>query len=233
MSFHYRHRKVILGCILCLLIICGGGVYFYKKNFKDNKKSNTKNTSVVIKKSKNLSSLKKEEQEEYFKVDIKGEVNNPGIYSLKINSRVIDVINSAGGLSENADTTVLNLSKKIKDEMVIIVYSKEEVADFKKTKEIEKQVQDKCVKKDSDSLINDGCIDDKTTVSDTNSSKININTASIQELKNLPGIGEAKAKNIIDTRNKNGLFKSIDDIKNIEGIGESIYAQIKDFITVE
>ena len=76
-------------------------------------------------------------------VDIKGAVNNEGVYKLKEGSRVIDVINESGGLKENADTSIINLSKKIKDEMFIIIYTKEEVQKYKEqtisTKEINKK----------------------------------------------------------------------------------------------
>ncbi len=176
-------------------------------------------------------SLKKEETKEViseeYKIDIKGEVVNPGIYTLKSTSRIIDCIELAGGLTENANTTVLNLSKKITDEMVIIVYSNSEVEDFKKTKEIEKQVQESCVQKDENSLKNDACIEQS---SDSNN-LISINTATEEELSTLTGIGQSKAKQIIEYRNTNGPFKTIEDIKQVPGIGDSIYAQIKDSIT--
>ncbi len=176
-------------------------------------------------------SLKKEETKEViseeYKIDIKGEVVNPGIYTLKSTSRIIDCIELAGGLTENANTTVLNLSKKITDEMVIIVYSNSEVEDFKKTKEIEKQVQESCVQKDENSLKNDACIEQS---SDSNN-LISINTATEEELSTLSGIGQSKAKQIIEYRNTNGPFKTIEDIKQVPGIGDSIYAQIKDSIT--
>ena len=231
MSFHYRHRKLIILVIVFLLLT--GGMYFYIKNFtkKNERKEVPKKNSITIKKENNITS--KKDSSIYYKVDIKGQVNNPGIYSLKADSRVIDVINSSGGVTDNADLTVLNLSKKIKDEMVIIVYSKEEVADFKKTKEIEEQVQKKCIQKDSDSLINDGCITENNSDKANLTGKININTATLEELLKLPGVGETKAKNIINYRNKNGVFKEITDLKKVDGIGESIYAQIEAFITVE
>lgn len=169
-----------------------------------------------------------EEKVELLKVDIKGQIVNPGIYSVSSSARVIDVIEQAGGLTTNANTTVINLSKKVIDEMVIIIYSNDEVNDFKKTKELEQQVQTQCIQKDENSLVNDACI---TTNTET-SSKVSINNASIQELQNLPGIGEAKAKDIITYREQNGPFKSIEDIKNVSGIGESLFAKIKDYITL-
>ena len=171
--------------------------------------------------------LEKPTQELYI-VDIKGEINSPGIYSLAKEKRVIDVINLAGGLTENADTSVINLSKKIIDEMVIIIYSKEEVKNFEKTKEQEQEINKKCNQKEENALQNDACI---TTVQQ-NSTKISINTANLEELMKLPGIGESKAKDIINYREKNGAFQSIEELKKVPGIGESTFASLKEDITL-
>ena len=141
---------------------------------------------------------------------------------------MIDVIEKAGGLTEEADTSVINLSKKITDEMVIIVYSKSQVQEFEKTKETEKIVQQKCAENEIYSLKNDACI----SVSSEINGKININTASKEELMTLQGIGESKAKEIIKYRETNGNFNSIDEIKNINGIGDNLFASIKENITV-
>ncbi len=194
-------------------------------NIRPKEKTKIKEEKIALKKEKKET---KEESIEEYKVDIKGEVINPGIYTLKKYSRIIDCIELAGGLTENANTTVLNLSKKITDEMVIIVYSNAEVADFKKTKELEKQVQDSCIQKNEDSLKNDACIDDDPS----NASLISINTATEDELSSLSGIGPSKAKQIIEYRTTNGPFKTIEDIKQVPGIGDSIFAQIKDYITI-
>lgn len=225
-TFKYRYRKQIL--IVSLIIILIGGVTGLSiyKYLKSNKKE-PKEEIVITK--KNSLEKKKVEQIEKYKVDIKGEVINPGIYSLEKDKRVIDVIALAGGLTENADTSVINLSKKINDEMVIIVYSNEQVTDFKKTKEIEKQVQEKCIQPDENSLQNDSCIKKENT---TQTGLININNASIEELMTLPGIGESKAKDIIKYREANNGFKSIDELTNISGIGESILVKIKENITI-
>lgn len=191
--------------------------------------SKVKKEPTIVKES---SSIKKssspEETTVEYKIDIKGEVINPGIYTMKSSSRIIDCIEKAGGLTENANTTVINLSKKITDEMVIIIYSNAEVANFKETKKQEEQVQEKCRQKDETSLKNDACI---TTENKNNTSLISINNATIGELSKLSGIGEAKAKQIIEYRTQNGPFKTIEDIKQVPGIGESIFAQIKDYIT--
>ena len=220
-TFKYRYRKqIILGVII--FIIIGGVVGFCIYKFKDNFKS--KKEDIVVEKKL---VKRKEEVIEKIQVDIKGQINYPGIYKVDSDLRVMDVIKLAGDLTENADTSVINLSKKVTDEMVIIIYSKEEVADFKKTKEIEKQVEERCLQKDENSLVNGACIS-----STTSNGKININTASVDELKNLTGIGEKKAKDIISYREKNDNFNSIEDIMKVSGIGESAFAQIKEDITV-
>ena len=210
-----------------ILLISSLTIFLFRKDiFKSKKKEIKKDSEIVIKKKEKTST-----SEILFKVDIKGQVNNPGIYSLKEGSRVIDVIEASGGLTENANTTVINLSKKIEDEMVIIIYSNEEVNNFSKTKEIEKQVIENCIKKDETSLQNDACINISNEESNTNNKTININSATQEELMTLPGIGESKAKDIITYRSEKP-FKSIEDIKNVPGIGESLFAKIKENITI-
>lgn len=221
-TFHYRYRKQIIIASVLLLII-GITIYFFL-TIKPTKTSK-KETEPIF----NIKEEKKPSQESTIKyqVDIKGEVINPAIYTMDSSSRVIDVIKAAGGLTENANTSVINLSKKITDEMVIIIYSNNEVEDFKKTKELEKQVQESCIQKDENSLKNDACVGEASS----NTGLISINTATEEELSSLSGIGPSKAKQIIEYRNSSGPFKTIEDIKQVPGIGESIYDQIKDYIT--
>ena len=220
-TFKYRYRKqIIIGIII--FIIIGGTVGFLIYKFKD--KFKNKDDDIVVEKS---ITKKKTISTDKYQVDIKGEINYPGTYKVDSDLRVIDVIKLAGNLTENADTSVINLSKRISDEMVIIIYSKSQVEEFKKTKEIEKQVEEKCVQPSEDSLKNDACIN-----SSSGNGKININNASVDELKNLTGIGEKKAKDIISYRDKNGSFNTIEDIMKVNGIGESAFAQIKENITV-
>lgn len=220
-TFRYRHRKeILIGIILFILlsIIIGSIVYININNKEEE--------PIVIEKKKET---KKQTNKEVYKVDIKGQVINPGIYSLNSNSRVIDVIEKAGGLTENADTSVINLSKKINDEMVIIIYSYDEVKEFGKTKEKEKQVLTECKNNEIYSLENNACIEIKETT--TISGKININTATKEELMTLTGIGESKANDIIKYRETNGPFKTIEDLTKVNGIGESTLANIKENIT--
>lgn len=222
MTFKYRYRKqIIIGIII--FIIIGSITTFTIINSKDKPKDN----NLIVVKKKTKKKVKEEVREEY-QVDIKGEIASPGIYKVNSNLRVMDVIMKAGGLTENADTSVINLSKKVQDEMVIIIYSRDEVSKFREVKEIEKQVNDKCNQKDENPLINNACIESSTNTP----SKISLNNASLEELMTLPGIGESKAKDIINYRETNGPFTSIEDLLKIKGIGESILAKIKENITL-
>lgn len=171
---------------------------------------------------------------DYYIVDIKGEVKNPGVYKVNIDSRINDVITLAGGLTNNADTSLINLSKKVTDEMNIKIYSKKDVenallrlnpTEIEVIKEIEKEcicpeVNDACDKTEN---INEEDIKEK--------SKVNINTASIEELMTINGLGESKANNIIIYRETN-KFNSIEDILNVSGIGDALFNKIKEYIEI-
>ena len=219
MSIFYRKRKLIIIIVSIIILILSLTIFLLKTKPKKKKEKEVIIENKLEKKETKLKELK---------VDIKGQVKNPGIYTMKESSRVIDVIEAANGLTSDADTSVINLSKIIEDEMVIIIYSKKEVSDFKKTKEIEKQVEEKCIQKDENALNNDACIsNEKTEIK----GKININTATKEELMTLSGIGESKANDIIKYREKK-KFESIEELKEISGIGESLFAKIKENITV-
>ena len=224
MTFHYRYRKqIILGISLVIVLATtiSSIIYFYEP------KKEKKIEKVAVEKIKK--ETKKEDTEKLYMVDIKGEVISPGIYELPSTSRVIDVINKAGGLTDIADTSVINLSKKIEDEMVIIIYSEYEVNNWLKTKQEEDYLQEKCQNSEDSKIENDACISDNAI--ENNETLININTATKEELMTLSGIGETKALAIISYREKTP-FTSIEDIKNVSGIGDSTYNEIKDHITV-
>lgn len=167
-------------------------------------------------------------EEELIVIDIKGAVANPGAYKLKSDSRIYDAIRVSGGLTENADTSLINLSKKLKDEMVIIVHTKEQVEEYTKKEPtiVYKEVECVCPK-----IKNDGCIVEEE-IDDEKSDKVSLNKATIEELMTLPGIGESKAKSIIEYREQNGGFNSIEELLEIKGIGESVFEKIKEFITI-
>ena len=157
------------------------------------------------------------------------------------NSVVIDVVNEAGGLTKNADTSMINLAKVVTNEMVIIIYTKEEVKKYQKQEEIIKIIDKECI---CPEIKNDACINNQSsnpkesnknnnqTIENNSNKKININKASKEELQTLTGIGESKAEAIIEYRQKNGNFKTIEEIKEVSGIGESAYEKIKDYITI-
>lgn len=162
-----------------------------------------------------------------FFVDIKGAINNPGVYLVNEGSIVNEVINMAGGLKDNAYIKNINLSKSLTKEMVIIIYTKDEI-----NKQIEPVPECTC----NDVNIKE-CLDNNASIiipnekpSIDNKTKININTSSLEELMTLDGIGESKAKAIIEYRNTNGPFKSIEEIKNISGISEKTYEKLKPYI---
>ena len=211
--YFFNHRFIII--TICLVI---GGIigFIYYIDHDSNPKTEIIEEEKVI----------QEEipEVEYLFVDIKGQVKNQGVYQIISGSRVVDAIKVAGGLTDKADTSLINLSMKLKDEMAIIIYSKEEVKNFVKTKEEFNEKIDEC------KISNDVCLE---KLDDSNNSNlIDINKASISELMSLPSIGEAKAKAIISYRESNGLFKSIDEIVNVKGIGDSLFEQIKDYIKV-
>lgn len=231
MTFKYRYRKQIVLVIIVVLVLGATGIGTYK--FYSGKPKKEEKKVLVTKKSEksseNKKSLTKEEEKEIM-VDMKGYVNQPGIYKLQEGSRVIDAINMAGGVTNDADTSVLNLSKKLKDEMVIIVYSYEQVANFKVIKQEELVVQEQCQVGIND-IGNDACIEEETEEVNSNT-KVSINTGTLEELMTLEGIGETKAKAIIEYREANGSFEKIEDLLNVSGIGESVFAKIKENITL-
>lgn len=157
-------------------------------------------------------------------VDIKGSVKKPGVYQVSADSIVWDVINLSGGFTKNAYTKNINLSQKVKDEMVIYVFSKSEMSKMNNT-----------VKTDTACTTNvinyDNCITTEKNATETSTSLVNINTASKEELMTVSGIGASKADSIIAYRIKTP-FSKIEDIMNVSGIGESLFDKIKKYITV-
>ena len=169
------------------------------------------------------------------KVEIKGAVLNPGVYELGNDSRIEDAIKIAGGLNEDADISIINLSKKLNDENVIIIYTKDEVKKIKSGNKVIQYIENEC---NCPIYQNDACIDPDTLVnvndnsSENNTNKISINKATLNELQKLTGIGKTKAQAIIDYRNKNGSFKTIEELKKVSGIGNSTFEKIKNDITI-
>ena len=175
------------------------------------------------------------------KVDLKGEVQNPGVYELNEGSIINDVISLGGGFTKKAYKDNLNLSKKLSDEMVIYVYGKSEFQSLsvKATTSVCQSSTtniSSCLKEGKSTITtNNNSSEDTTTSSKENATTnkmVNINTATAEEFNTLPGIGASKANNIINYRNEHGNFTDITQIKNVTGIGDSIYEQIKNYLTI-
>ena len=153
-------------------------------------------------------------------IHITGSVKNPGIVKLKEGSRIEDAIESAGGLTENADITKVNLAYIVEDGTKIKIpsASEEDIGD-----------EDIIDSKSGDNII----IEENAVPSNNSPQTINVNKATEKEFETLPGIGPSLASKIIEYRNQNGKFESIEDIKNVNGIGDNKYEKIKDLITVK
>ncbi|NLM49949.1 MAG: DUF655 domain-containing protein [Clostridiaceae bacterium] len=168
-------------------------------------------------------------EENYLKlgVHIKGGVKNPGYYEFTHDARVIDVIEKAGGLTEDADVDSLNLAAYVKDGSEIYIP--------KKTQTQSSQVAEAYAEeKVYETAAQNTALQENAAQSPQNApgGKININTAGKSELMKLKGIGEKTAQAIIDYRNQKGKFTSIEDIKKVKGIGDKKFEEIKDKITV-
>ncbi len=165
---------------------------------------------------------------------ITGEVNNQGVVILNKGSRVKDAIDIAGGITEKANITKLNLAYVLEDGMKINIPNDNDLRenpDFKYIINGSDDRNDEVRKENVDSSN-----ESKTVTSSSSSSKksgiVNINTASQTELETLPGIGPSIALKIINYRKENGKFSSIEDIKNVSGIGENKFNELKKYIGV-
>jgi competence protein ComEA len=145
------------------------------------------------------------QEEENLVVDVKGAIKSPGVYEVKLGDRVIDVIEMAGGLNENADKNNINFAMKLVDEMVLYV-----------------------------PIVGEEKIIEPTvgSVQNHEDGKVNLNKASETELQTLTGVGPAKATAIIEYRDQNGGFKKVEELMEISGIGEKTFEKLKDQITV-
>lgn len=221
-----KWKKEYIAMIILISFLVLGGLYWINLN---NNQEEMEIDEINIREK----TMKKVDK---VKVEIKGQVLNPGVYEMSSNDIINDIINKSGGLTIDADTSYLNKARKLKDEMVIIIYSKDEIEEFKKDNVTVVSLE-KCV---CPKIQNDGCLKESEVVNNKkeNNSKqdlnriININTAPIEELETLTGIGPSKAYDIIKYREDNGLFKTVEELKEVKGIGESIYNKIKSRITI-
>ena len=206
---------IAVGAIIIAITV---GIYFYKTT-KDNSEIEitednlTTNTAVE-------NSNETVEENNTIVVHITGEVNYPGVVVLKEGARVVDAIEAGGGETDEADLGSLNLAYMLSDGEKIYVPNKEETS-----QESQEREYITSAKADSEQSENGA----KSTGTNL---KININTAKQEELTQITGVGESTAKKIIEYRTQNGKFKSIEDIKNIPGIGDSKFNAMKEEITV-
>ncbi len=199
-----KNKNLIIICVCFIILVLG---IFYA-SFKDklvDEEYTFEDDVIETKEEKVVEEVK-------IIIHVAGEVNNPGIISLKQGSRIIDAIESAGGLTEDADISNVNLAYELEDAQKIYIpsiYDLEEIA---------------VIQKNSENILSSGV---------KKNSKVNINKANEGELQNLTGIGLSIAKRIVQYRNENGNFKNLEDIKNVSGIGDSKYENIKDEICIK
>ena len=200
-----------------IIVICTGlgllvGGFFLLKPAPHTPVKETNLQAEVAAVSKDSSTEKevKEElvEQDLITVDVKGAVKSPGIYDLPVGSRVNDAVQKAGGLTEQADSKLLNLAQKVSDEALVYVPTKGEEAASQQTAS-------------------------GTASSTSKEKKVNLNKASLEELKQVKGLGGKRAQDIIDHRESNGKFKSVDELKKVSGIGAKTIEKLKDYVTVD
>lgn len=208
-----KEYKIIVICA-CLGLALGGFLLIKPSTQKPVTETNLQaEVATVSKDSSSEKEVKKEEKEEPLEqdlitVDVKGAVKSPGIYDLPVGSRVHDAVQKAGGLTEEADSKSLNLAQKISDEALVYVPTKGEEAASQQ-------------------------VASGTTASTSKDKKVNLNKASLEELKQVKGLGGKRAQDIIDHREANGKFKSVDELKKVSGIGAKTIEKLKDYVTVD
>ena len=209
-NLNIKQKKIIL--IILLIIALLTYYYFYTKN----------NTEEINNENLEISNNETEEtKEEKIVVHITGAVNKEGIVELQTGARIADAIEKAGGAKENADIKNINLATILEDGMKVHIPTVEETQTNNENINVENN---------ANSQINAGT---KEVTSNTKTQgKININTATEEELDTLPGIGPSTASKIIDYRKENGKFKSVEEIKEVSGIGDAKYEKIKKLITI-
>ena len=199
--FRQNVKSIILAFVCSPVLIIGGLFYFNQNKTEDYSGVSFSNISNET---NNKDEKAEDKHDEKIFVDVKGAVKHPGVFETTKDKRVKDLIEEAGGLLDDADTSTLNLSQRVKDQMVIYVL-----------KHGEKPKQ-----------ISDG------GSSSSNTDVININTANKEQLMKISGVGKTKAEAIISYREKNGDFKKKEDITKVHGIGKATFEKIKDKIEV-
>ena len=205
-------RKKEIFLLVIIIIVAIGIIY----SFFSEKTENIEEISSVQEEENNVVSTNNiiEEKIQTIMVHIMGQVNNPGVVELQENARIQDAIEAAGGTTNEADFSKINLAYILEDGMKIYIPKIGEEQQTYITKE-------------------SGIIKEENEDEEEEELMININTASKEELESLPGIGESIATRIVNYRKENGKFSKIEDIQNVSGIGEAKYNNIKNYITVK
>ena len=206
-----KKQKIIL---IILITIIGIGIYCYTNAIENTSEEEIENVLEVAQ-----TNTTKETEEKNIFVHIAGCVQKEGMLELSSNSRIADAIEKAGGLTQEADLSDINLAYLLEDGMKIYIPNQNE------RQENNEKTENTAKTENTPSM----------QIQDTNTKQdvININTATQEELDSLPGIGPSTATKILDYRKQNGKFKAIEEIKEVSGIGESKYEKIKDQITVK
>lgn len=228
-------NKMILIFII-FTCITGVGIFYVIENSTHGEEFINIENDIQNNNEKNEEIKKEESQMNKIVVHIDGCVNNPGIVNLEENSRLIDAIESAGGLTQDADIAKINLASYLEDGMKVYIPNKndqENGTDNIQNSYIGKDVINTNISQTN--IIYENNIKKKSAENKSinKNKKININNANLEDLKLLPGVGEGTASKIIEYRNKNGKFKNIDEIKEVNGIGKNKYEKIKDYICVK
>ena len=227
-----QKQKIIIGIFI---FIVAGFLFYYVYARGDN-------TEEQIELQNTAETEDEEYSDEVILIHVSGAVNKEGIVELKINSRIADAIEQAGGFREDASTEDINLAYKLEDGMKIYIPTKQEKEQQKQQQNQEQgQTQEEQQKGDntenyvttSSGIFADEQNSNANQEQNSQNSKVNINTATQTQLETLPGIGPATATKILEYRKEKGKFNSIEDIKEVSGIGDAKFEKIKDYITVK
>ncbi len=214
MKYINKKQKILLIIIISIITL---GIIYYSQIVKTSEEFDIDEQNLEIVENKTEEKTEDIDQVAKIIVHVSGAVKQEGIVELEENSRVADAIELAGGVREDAYMKDVNLAELLEDGMKIYIPSKEEVENQKES---------------GNYVGNTNTSNKNTTDKNDLNSKVNINTATKEELDTLPGIGESTANKIINYREENGKFKSIEEIKEVSGIGDSKFEQIKDLIEI-
>ena len=201
--FKKENNKKIIVYILIGIVVVIGAIKLIDIYYQNN------NEKITIQNVLTTEDEPEKIENETIKVYVTGEVKNQGVIELEQGSRIVDAIEKAGGQTEEANLKNVNIAYELEDGQKIYIPNKSE--------------------ENTNEITDDGITGIDSKENDT----IDINKADEKELQELNGIGESLASSIIKYREDNGKFKNIEDLKNVPGIGESKFSNIKEKIKVK